>query len=110
MIGGFITCLTVGIACIAIGIINMCGNINTLHSYHRHRVRPEDVKKLGRAVGIGMILCGVGTMTLGGGMLAFEITGLMPIFIISTVAFGLIMGTGLIISIVSICKYNGGLF
>ena len=52
MIGGVITCWVVGATCIVLGIINMCGNINTLHAYHRKRVRPEDVKKLGKLVGL----------------------------------------------------------
>ena len=110
MIGGVITCAVVGIICIAVGITNMCGNINTLHSYHRKRVRPEDVKKLGIFVGIGTILCGVGTISLGGGMLAFDLTDKNIFLIISYILFGILMGGGIITTLVSICKYNKGLF
>ena len=110
MIGGFITCAVVGVICIVIGIINMCGNINTLHSYHRKRVRPEDVKKLGIFVGIGMILTGIGTLSLGGGMLAFELTDKNIFLIASYILFGILMGGGIITTLVSIFKYNKGLF
>ena len=48
-----------GILIIIIGIVNMTGNISTLHSYHRHRVRPEDIKPFGRLVGLGTLLIGV---------------------------------------------------
>ena len=110
MIGGAITCAVVGIICIIIGITNMCGNINTLHAYHRKRVRPEDVKKLGLLVGIGTILCGVGVISLGGGMLAFDMTGKNIYMILSYISFGTLMGGGAIISLASIWKYNKGLF
>ena len=110
MAGGFITCLVVGIICVVIGIINASGNINTLHSYHRKRVRPEDVKKMGRAVGTGMLLCGGGTITMGTSLLTFELTANMPLYIALLVVGTLIMVAGLVVSIVSICKYNHGLF
>ena len=110
MVGGFCTCLIVGAICIVIGIINMSGNINTLHSYHRRRVRNEDVKKMGRAVGIGMLLCGIGTIALGIGFLVFDTTG-SPIWtILGYVSFAIIFGAGITTTIISICKYNKGLF
>lgn len=110
MIGGLITCSIVGIACIVIGIINMSGNINTLHSYHRNRVRPEDVKKLGLLVGIGMMLCGIGAIALGTGMLTFELTSKNIYLTISYIVFGTLMGGGLLTTLISISKYNKGLF
>ena len=57
--------LIVGIICIVIGIINMKGNISSLHSYHRSRVAPEDVKPFGKLVGIGMIIIGIALMISG---------------------------------------------
>ena len=110
MIGGFITCMIIGALCIVIGVINICGNINTLHSYHRHRVRPQDVKKLGVSVGIGMLFCGGGTISLGTGFLVFDITELAIYTILGAVAFVILFIAGTVISIVSICKYNKGLF
>ena len=110
MIGGVITCWVVGATCIVLGIINMCGNINTLHAYHRKRVRPEDVKKLGKLVGIGTILCGAGVISLGSGMLAFDLTSNNIYMILSYISFGVLMGGGIITTLVSICKYNKGLF
>ena len=110
MIGGVITCWVVGATCIVLGIINMCGNINTLHAYHRKRVRPEDVKTLGKLVGIGTILCGAGVISLGSGMLAFDLTSNNIYMTLSYISFGILMGGGIITTLVSICKYNKGLF
>ena len=49
-----IALLILGIFISVIGIVNMTGNISTIHSYNRRKVKEEDVPKYGRAVGTGM--------------------------------------------------------
>ena len=64
MVAG-ITTAALGLIIIVIGIVNMCGNISSLHSYHRNRVAPEDVKPMGRIVGLGTLLVGIGMVAFG---------------------------------------------
>ena len=54
-----IALLILGIFISVIGIVNMTGNISTIHSYNRRKVREEDVPKYGRAVGTGTLIIGV---------------------------------------------------
>lgn len=44
-----IALLILGIFISVIGIVNMTGNISTIHSYNRRKVKEEDVPKYGRA-------------------------------------------------------------
>ena len=41
--GEFIIQIIIGLIIIIIGILNMKGNISLLHSYHRKRVKKEDI-------------------------------------------------------------------
>lgn len=54
-----IALLILGIFISVIGIVNMTGNISTIHSYNRRKVKEEDVPKYGRAVGTGTLIIGV---------------------------------------------------
>lgn len=40
--------LVLGIFLSVLGIVNMKGNISTIHSYNRRKVKEEDVPKYGR--------------------------------------------------------------
>ena len=51
-----IALLILGIFISVIGIVNMTGNISTIHSYNRRKVKEEDVPKYGRAVGTGTLI------------------------------------------------------
>ena len=50
--GEFIIQIIIGLIIIIIGILNMKGNISLLHSYHRKRVKKEDIIPFGKKVGI----------------------------------------------------------
>ena len=59
-----IALLILGIFISVIGIVNMTGNISTIHSYNRRKVKEEDVPKYGRpeaanSVGTGTLIIGV---------------------------------------------------
>ena len=100
----------IGILCIVIGILNMKGNISTLHSYHRHRVSEEDKLPFGKKVGIGSIIIGFGII-INSCLFAISLYVQKQIF----ASFGmLILFLGLIIGIsinlYAIIKYNKGLF
>ena len=105
MIEELITTLAIGILIIVLGAINMTGNISSLHSYHRHKVSEEDRKPFGRLVGLGTILCGVGTVILG------IISFIMPqSFLVGGIAFGAFFVVGIGISFYAMIKYNKGIF
>ena len=50
--------LVLGIFLSVLGIVYMKGNISTIHSYNRRKVKEEDVPKYGRAVGMGTLIIG----------------------------------------------------
>ena len=51
--------LILGIFISVLGIVNIKGNISTIHSYNRRNVKEEDVPPYGRAVGTGTLVIGV---------------------------------------------------
>ena len=61
----FITVVGLGILVSVLGIINMTGNISSLHSYHRHRVTEENKKPFGRLVGLGTLIIGITMIIFG---------------------------------------------
>ena len=97
-----IALLILGIFISVIGIVNMTGNISTIHSYNRRKVKEEDVPKYGRAVGTGTLIIGVSLIA------AFVTTfwSEKPMYIIVIPA--LVIGLGFILY--AQFKYNNGIF
>ena len=54
-----ITLLVVGLIICLIGASNMAGNIKTVHSYNRRKVKEEVIPKYGKAVGLGTLIIGL---------------------------------------------------
>ena len=107
---GVIVTAIVGIICIVLGIINYKGDISSLHSYHRSRVKEEDILPFGSMIGLGTIVIGVTIVVYSVFLLAaelFEIIALATIGII-ILAIGII--AGLVITFYAMKKYNGGIF
>lgn len=50
--------LILGIFLSVLGIVNIKGNISTIHSYNRRKVKEEDIPKYGKAVGTGTVIIG----------------------------------------------------
>lgn len=50
--------LILGIFLSVLGILNIKGDISTIHSYNRRKVRDEDIPKYGKAVGTGTLVIG----------------------------------------------------
>ena len=48
--------LILGIFLSVLGIVNIKGNISTIHSYNRRKVKEEDIPKYGKAVGTGTVV------------------------------------------------------
>lgn len=106
----FIILLVLGAFIIAMGIVNMCGNISTLHSYHRHRVAPENVKPFGRLVGLGTVLCGVGIIIFGTTEYIAQKIDSTPLTAVGAIVLVLLLIAGLGLSFYAMKKYNGGIF
>ena len=97
-----IAMLILGLFVSALGIVNIMGNISTIHSYNRRKVREEDVPKYGKAVGTGTLI--IGTSFVVGFAVSFISELLMAIIILPAV----IVGLGFILY--GQFKYNHGIF
>lgn len=106
----FLTTAGLGLLICIIGVINMRGNISSLHSYHRHRVTEENVKPFGKLVGLGTLIIGLAMIVFGILFLIFEKTGIELLSTVGTVVLIAGIVAGIIISIYAMKKYNGGIF
>ena len=97
-----IALLILGIFISIIGIVNMTGNISTIHSYNRRKVKEEDVPKYGRAVGTGTLIIGVSLIA------AFVTTFWSEDAMSFIVIPALVIGLGYILY--AQFKYNKGIF
>ena len=106
----FITTAILGIFISILGIINMTGNISSLHWSHRQRITEENRKPFGRLVGIGTLIIGIVMIIFGALFFAYEYTRLMPLFVIGLtfLLVGFVAGIG--ISFYAMIKYNKGIF
>ncbi len=95
--------LILGVFMSVIGIINMTGNISTIHSYNRRKVTEEDAPKYGRAVGIGTLIIGLGIIT-NYIFVLFNCLFAVPFVIIPAVVIGLAF------MLYAQFKYNKGIF
>ena len=51
--------LILGVFISVVGIVNIKGNISTMHSYNRRKVKEEDIPKYGKTVGTGTLIIGI---------------------------------------------------
>lgn len=109
-VAGIVIPILVGIFLIVIGIVNMTGNISSLHSYHRARVTEENRKPFGKMVGLGNLLVGVGVAVFGIMMLLAEKFEKDVLIFIGMAIMFVFMIIGLAISFKAMKKYNGGIF
>lgn len=106
-------CITVsglGILIAILGIINMTGNISSLHWYHRQRVTEENRKPFGKLVGLGTLIIGIAMIVFGVLLLIFEYTQIEVLVIVGVVELIVSIIAGMIISFYAMKKYNGGIF
>lgn len=94
--------LVLGLFISALGIINIKGNISTIHSYNRRKVKEEDVPKYGKAVGTGTLIIGV-SLVLGYIALLWSEEAMAFIILPAVVV-------GLGFMLYGQFKYNGGIF
>ncbi|MBR5971001.1 MAG: hypothetical protein IK016_11775 [Lachnospiraceae bacterium] len=91
-----------GVALMVIGMMNIRGNVNTVHSYHRRKVRKEDIPKYGKCVGTGTLIIGI-ALVLSFVVLSWNVIPMEYIFIPALVI-------GLAFILYGQIRYNHGLF
>ena len=94
--------LILGLFISALGIINIMGNISTIHSYNRRKVKEEDVPKYGKVVGTGTLIIGMSLVL--GYIVSFWSEAIMAFIILPAVVVGL----GFLLY--GQFKYNKGIF
>ena len=107
---GFVVAILVGALCIGIGVSNMRGNISTLHSYHKSRVKEEDIPAFGKMVGVGTVIIGSSIAVLGSLSIVALYTERQLFTVIGSVVMGVGLVVGLCISFYAMIKYNHGIF
>ena len=106
----FITTLAVGILVSVLGIINMTGNISSLHRYHRHRVLEHNRIPFGRRVGLGTIICGAGFIFASFMLLLDHLLSVPALVFVGWAVIALCTIIGIIVIYRAVKKYNGGIF
>lgn len=94
--------LILGLFLSVLGIVNIKGNISTIHSYNRRRVKEEDVPKYGKAVGTGTLIMGIS-------LIASYIITFWNNAVVSYIIFPA-MVIGLAFILYGQIKYNHGIF
>lgn len=108
--GNVIGPVLIGLVISVLGIMNMKGNISSLHWYHRQRVSPEDVKPFGKKVGLGTLIIGVAIIAFGLFSLITYLTNMEVFTIIGAVLLIPAIIVGFVLSIHAMIKYNKGVF
>ena len=70
----FLATAILGALIAVLGVLNMMGNLSSLHWYHRQRVTEENRKPFGRLVGFGTLLIGLALILFGALYLVFDLT------------------------------------
>lgn len=95
--------LILGAALSVLGIMNIKGNINTVHAYNRRKVKTEHIPKYGKVVGAGTLIAGL-SLVASFFILSYWDESVLPFVLIPSLTIGL----GLILY--GQFKYNRGIF
>ncbi len=99
-----------GVLLCVLGIVNMTGNISSLHWYHRKRVTEEDRRPFGRLVGLGTLLIGISLILFGTLLYIYQKTQNGLYALIGRAELGVCAVAGIIIMLYAMFKYNKGIF
>ena len=97
-----IVLLILGVFISVIGIVNIRGNISTIHSYNRRKVKEEDIPKYGRTVGAGTLI--IGMSLIAAFVTTFWNEKIMTFIVVPSFAVGLAF------ILYAQFKYNKGIF
>ena len=94
--------LVMGILLSTLGIVNIRGNISTIHAWNRKRVKEADIPRYGRAIGTG-------TPVIGAALIMSYVVHFWNAAVIDYIMLpGL--GIGLALILYAQLKYNHGMF
>lgn len=99
----FVLLLAVGALLSILGILNIHGNLATIHWYHRTKVTEEDAPKYGKWMGGGTLAIGVSCLITA---VLYMLLHWEPLFYL--ILIGAIAGVGMMLY--AQFKYNGGIF
>lgn len=102
MLGEYSMMPVLGLFISLLGVINIRGDVGTIHSYNRRKVRKEDIPSYGKTVGTGTLVIGV-SFVLGYIALLWSEMAMASIVLPAT-----LVGVGLILY--GQFKYNKGIF
>lgn len=102
--------ILVGLLLIVLGIVNMTGNVSTLHSYHRQRVTEENRKPFGKMVGLGTLIAGLGIVAVGVTIFLAEKLQNEVFVTLGIVLLPTFLIPGIVLMVIAMKKYNGGIF
>ena len=108
--GTFITVAALGLLVSVLGVINMTGNISSLHWYHRQRVSKENIKPFGRLVGSGTLIIGIAMIVFAALFLTYDKTQTDIYVFIGVILLILGIIVGIAITFYAMIKYNKGIF
>ena len=94
--------LILGLLISVMGIVNIKGNISTIHSYNRRKVSEEDVPKYGKAVGTGTLI--IGLSLIGAYFTTFWNEAITEFIVIPAIVIGVLF------ILYGQIKYNHGIF
>ena len=94
--------LVMGILLSTLGIVNIRGNISTIHAWNRKRVKESDIPRYGRAIGAGTLVIGA----------AFIASYLVTFWNAAVIDYIMLpgLGIGLALILYAQLKYNHGIF
>ena len=98
----YLTLLILGLILSTLGIINISGNISTIHSYNRRKVMEKDIPKYGKAVGTGTLI--IGASLVAAYIATFWNKGIIDFIVIPALV------AGLCFILYAQIKYNKGIF
>ena len=110
MIVTYITIVAVGALLCVFGVLNMMGNISSIHWYHRKRITEETRKPFGRLVGGGTLTVGISVILYAALLWAYDKTQMGWIMGIALAVLFLGIAAGLALSFYGMIKYNKGIF
>lgn len=94
--------LVMGILLSTLGIVNIRGNISTIHAWNCKRVKEADIPRYGRAIGVGTLVIGA----------AFIVSYLVTFGNAAVIDYIILpgLGIGLALILYAQLKYNHGIF
>lgn len=95
--------LIIGLLISALGIANISGNISTIHSYNRRKVKEEDIPKYGRVMGSGTLIIGI-SLIVAFVLMFLDIDVSIEYIVLPAIA------VGVVIMLCGQFKYNKGIF